>query len=114
MRPGYGLLTPPEHEPYGCPEREDFRMWQKAGTLDKNSQKVVKAAREHAINLTRRRAKEGQGRNAKICTVAYTVSHFLNLSHITTATCKQTQRTQNPSSFTRRVGSTPTSATSFQ
>jgi len=49
---------------------------QKAGTLDKDLKRVVKAAQENAINLTRQRAKEGQGRKAEIYTVAYTVSHF--------------------------------------
>jgi hypothetical protein len=34
---------------------------QKAGTLDKDVKRAVKAAQDHAINLTRLAAKEGEG-----------------------------------------------------
>ncbi len=34
---------------------------QKAGTLDKDVKRAVKAARDHAINLTLQRAKGGEG-----------------------------------------------------
>jgi hypothetical protein len=38
--------------------------------------RAVKAAQDHAINLTRLVAKEGEGQEAELYTVAYTVSHF--------------------------------------
>jgi hypothetical protein len=38
---------------------------QKAGTLDKDVKRAVKAAQDHAINLTRLMAKEGRGKTAK-------------------------------------------------
>ena len=58
----YDLLTPLEHELYkvvlsvkisGCA--------QKAGTLDKDVKRAVKASQDHAINLTRLAAKGGEG-----------------------------------------------------
>jgi hypothetical protein len=64
----YDLLTPLNVKISGC--------GQKAATLDEDVKRVVKATQEHAINLTRRRAKEGQGRNAESYTVTYTVSQI--------------------------------------
>jgi hypothetical protein len=58
----YDLLTPLEHELYkvvlsvkisGCAE--------KAATLDKDIKRALKAAQDHAINLTGLAAKEGEG-----------------------------------------------------
>jgi hypothetical protein len=57
----YDLLTPLEHELYkvvliiknsGCAEE--------TATLDKDVKRALKVAQDHAINLTRRVAKEGQ------------------------------------------------------
>src|ERR1039457_2636425 len=78
---------------------------QKAGTLDKGRQKGSHGGPRSRDHLTRLVAKEGQGGTLEIYTVAYTVSHFKNLSRIDTVTCKQNQGTQNPAHFTVRVGS---------
>ena len=60
-------------------EREDFRLCQKAGTLDRDSQKVVKAAQDHEINLTRQAAKgAGRGETTKF-TQSLTQFHIFKM-----------------------------------
>jgi hypothetical protein len=56
----YDLLTPLEHELYKVVLSVKISGW-KAGTLDKDVKRAVKAAQDHAINLTRLAAKGGEG-----------------------------------------------------
>ena len=76
MRPVATYLATLENELKVVRNVKNSGCAQKAATLDEDIKMIVKAARDRAINLRHLVAKEGQGRNVEIYTVAYTVSHF--------------------------------------